>query len=133
MRKLTLTTLTALSAGALLGPPSAHAGPAASGPARCFYSRDWSGWTVTPDARSMYIRVGVRDVYRLDFATICSAAQGVGAHLVTRIRGSSLVCNPIDLDLKVADGNGFATACLVNRITPLSAEEAAALPKKLRP
>ena len=133
MRKIKLVALTALAAGSILGLSSAYAGPAGSGPARCFYSHDWSGWTVSPDAKSMYIRTGVRNIYRLDFANACRAAQGAGVHLVTRIRGSSLVCGPLDLDLKVADGHGFTTPCIVSQITPLSAEEAAALPKKLKP
>jgi len=81
----------------------------------------------------MYIRTGARSLYRLDFVNGCQAARGVGVHLVTRVRGSGWICDALDLDLKVADGHGFATPCIISKITPLSADEAAALPKSLRP
>jgi hypothetical protein len=131
--QLRAIALSASTVVALLAPFGASAQPAKPTAPKCFYSRDWNGWKASPDGKSIYIRVGVRDLYRLDFSHSCSAAQGVGVHLVTRVRGSSLICNPIDLDLKVSDGRGFATPCIVSGITPLSAEDAAALPKNLRP
>ncbi len=105
----------------------------AAAPNSCFRVSDWNGWTVTRDARSMYVRVGMRSLYRIDFVDSCRVAQDPGVHIVTRVRGSGLVCSAIDLDLKFAVHRGFATACLVDKITPLSAAEAAALPKTLRP
>jgi hypothetical protein len=117
----------------MVAPFEANAQPEQHAPSKCFYTRDWNGWKASPDAKSIYIRVGVRDLYRLDFSHACSAALGGGVHLVTRVRGSSLICSPVDLDLKVSDSQGFATPCIVSGITPLSAGDAAALPKNLRP
>ncbi len=133
MRKLKLAALVGLAAGSILGLSSGYAGAAESVPSQCFDTRDWNGWTVSPDGKSMYIRTRVRDVYRLDFSGTCREARDIGVHLVTRIHGSSRVCSPLDLDLKVSDGHGFATPCIVSNITPLSAKEAAALPKGLKP
>jgi len=133
MRKVKLAALIGLATASILGISSVSADAAGSRPVQCFNTRDWNGWTVSPDAKSMYIRTGVRSIYRLDFVNECRAAQGIGVHLVTRVRGSSSICSPLDLDLKVSDGHGFATPCIVSNITPLSAEEAAALPKRLKP
>jgi hypothetical protein len=133
MRKLRSAAILGLAAASLIGLSSAYADPAGSRPSRCFNARDWRGWTVTPDGKSMFIRTGVRNIYRLDFANGCRAARGIGVHLVTRIRGSSSICSPLDLDLKVSDGLGFASPCIVSGITALSTDEAAALPKALKP
>ena len=96
-------------------------------------SSDWNGWKASPDSKSIYIRVGVSKLFRIDLANACPALQGVGVHLVTRTHGSPWICRPLDLDLKVGQGHGFTTPCMVSDITPLSAAEAAALPKALRP
>jgi hypothetical protein len=133
MRKLRSAAIIGLAAASLIGLSSAWADPAGMRPGRCFNARAWNGWTVSPDGKSMYIRTGVSNIYRLDFANGCRAALGIGVHLVTRIRGSSFICSPLDLDLKVSDGLGFATPCLISSITPLSIDEAAALPKALKP
>jgi Family of unknown function (DUF6491) len=133
MGKTTRTAIIGLAAVALLGASGAGAAPANHAAPQCFNLRDWSGWKASADGKSIYIRTGVRNLYRLDFDYACHAAQGIGVHLVTKVRGGSFICNPLDLDLKVADGTGFATPCIVSKITPLSADEAAALPKALTP
>jgi hypothetical protein len=99
----------------------------------CFSSTEWSGWRASPDSKSIYIRVGVNRTFRIDLASACPELQEPDAHLVTKIHGSPWICDPLDLDLKVSVGHGFRTACFVSDITPLSADEAAALPKDLRP
>ena len=133
MRKFRLAAVAGLLAASVVGLSTANAAAPAPSPARCFSMRDWTGWTVSPDGQSMYIRTGVRNLFRLDFANACRAARSGGVHLVTRVRGSTSVCSPLDLDLKVSDGHGMATPCIISKITPLSADEAAALPKALRP
>ncbi len=130
MPKYRLAAIIGLVATSTFGLSSVAVGAA---PKSCFRTSDWNGWTVTRDAKSMYIRTGVRTLYRIDFVDSCRAAQDPGVHIVTRVRGSGLVCSAIDLDLKFATHHGFATACLVDKITPLSPAEAAALPKTLRP
>jgi hypothetical protein len=133
MRIFRMAAVVGLVAAPLVGLSTAHAGPAGQAPSRCFNTRDWSGWTMSGDAKSMYIRTGGRSVYRLDFASACHAAQDGGSHLITRLHGSSMVCSPLDLDLKVSVGRGMAVPCIVSKITPLSSEEASALPKGLKP
>jgi hypothetical protein len=127
-----LAPVAALALFATAAVPSAQADPAPHAAPQCFRLRDWSGWKASADGKSIYIRTGARNLYRLEFDYACHAANGLGVQWVTRVRGSSSICSPLDLDLKVADG-AFATPCIGSRITPLSADEAAALPKALMP
>jgi hypothetical protein len=107
-------------------PPSTKVAP------KCFYSHDWEGWRPTDDAKSIYIRVGIHDFYRIDFSDRCPTLQAPNAHLVTKPI-NDLICSPIELDLKVSDPPGMSVPCIVTGITPLSPAEMAALPKKLKP
>jgi hypothetical protein len=106
--------------------------PAASAPPQCFSAHDWAGWKSVDD-HTMYIRVRGRDIYRVEFAGGCPSLSWPDEHLVTVFRGGDEVCSPLDLDLKVADGNGIATACIVSKITPIPYAEAATIPRKLLP
>ena len=132
MRNLSLAILGLMATA----PSLVQAQPASSGPAsppNCFRADDWSGWKLTPDAKAMYIKVRRKDVYRVEFAGSCPALGSAFAHPVLRLRGSSWICHPLDFDMKVADGNGIPTHCMVSKLVPLSSDEAAALPNKLKP
>ncbi len=109
-------------------------------PSRCFSMRDFENWK-SPDARTIYIRVGVNRYYRLDLSAPCQALKMIGSHLITKSRGSDQVCSGLDWDLSVSDatgfqrggGGGFREACIVKTQTPLSAADVAAIPKKFKP
>ena len=133
MLKSLMVASVALAAGlAPVASGDVHSQPARA-PSACFLSRDWEGWKSTKDAKAMYIRVQSRKIYRLDFAYACDEANWPDAHLVTIMRGSDWICSPMDIDLKISDGHGFTSPCMVRKITPLTSEEAAALPKSERP
>jgi hypothetical protein len=100
---------------------------------RCFRTHDWQGWKAAPDARTIYLHALGRDYYRLDLVGQCSELNSPNAHLVNTVRGSDQVCSAIDLDLKVSTGMGFASPCLVKSVRPMTDDEVAALPKKLKP
>ena len=106
---------------------------AAAEPARqCFRVSQMKGHTVA-DSKTLYVAVGHRDVYRMDMAGACLSGALHGDPLVIETSGGSdMICRPIDLNLKVADPIG-ATPCLVSQISRLTPEQAAALPRKLRP
>lgn len=129
------TTLAGLAALSVLGLAVADADAQTTPkPAQeCFYSNDWDGWKATPNSKSIYIRVGVSKIYRLDLSAACPELNSPNPHLITKLHGGSSICSALDLDLRVSDGAGFSTPCIVANITPLSAAEAAALPKNLRP
>jgi hypothetical protein len=99
---------------------------------QCFRLSDWRGWKATADYTAIYIGVGNRRIYRVDFARACTAL-GHGRHLIHRARGSGSICSAIDLDLRVSMGGRMTTPCPARTLTQLTPEEAAALPKGLRP
>ena len=107
-------------------------GSAQAAPAKCFFSRQFESWKA-PDAKTIYIRVGVHDYYRLDLSTRCSMLQGPDSHLITKFVGSTTVCTAIDWDLQVANSSGMRQGCIVKAMTPLTPEEAAAIPAKFKP
>ncbi len=132
MLKAGLLTTVLLAVPAFLATP-ALADPAAPRPARaCFSLSDWDGWSA-PNKDTLYLKVRNRDVYRVDLSHGTNQLTSPGVHLVSIIRGSDQVCHPIDLDLRVSDGFGFAMPIMAKTITRLTPEEIAALPKKDRP
>lgn len=126
MRKIAL----ALLAAAVVIPAAASSQPAK--PAnQCFFDRDWRGWKAI-DNKSMYIRTGLHQIYRVDFSAGCPGLTSPNAHLVTSSHTGS-ICSAIDLDIKVSDLQGFSTPCIPSSLTPLTKEDMAAIPKKLVP
>lgn len=136
MRKQYLaTTLIGLAAAAsLVAPATVSAQPSTKPAPQCFHSSDWDGgWKATPDSKAIYIRVGINNIYRLDLTAPCPMLQSPMSHLITEQRGGASICSAVDLDLKVSDGHGFSTACIVKELTPLSPAEASAIPRSERP
>ena len=125
-----LLCLSALSAALAVAGPS----QAARAPGQCFRISDTGGWRVTPDARTMYMKVGINQVYEVRLRASCPALKRIGIHLVHKVQ-TDTVCTPMDFDLRVAD-NGVPMApisCLVADYRLMSPAEVAALPPKLRP
>jgi hypothetical protein len=61
-----------------------------------------------------------RDVYQVDLSHGTSQLTSPGVHLVSIVRGVDTVCSPLDLDLRVSDGFGFAMPIMAKSITKLS-------------
>ncbi len=101
-------------------------------PRQCFYLSDWRGWTA-PDKNTLYLKVRNREVYRVDLAWGSNQLTWPGNHLVSVVRGTDSVCSPMDLDLRVSDGMGFAMPIRAKTITKLTPEQVKALPKKHQP
>jgi hypothetical protein len=113
---------------ALAGAARADA-PAAKPRSPCFFSRDWSNWRA-PDKDTIYLRVNVRDIYKIDLSAGGSQLlTWPDSHLINEMRGTDSVCSPIDLDLKVAS-DGIVIPLFVKAITRLTPEQVAAIPKK---
>ena len=105
----------------------AGAAPASS----CFRMRDAQSHTVV-DAKTLYLSVRGKEVYKMSMKGSCLGRANNTDPLITETFGGGAICRPIDLDLSV-DMNGFASHCIIDKIDKLSPEEAAAIPKKLRP
>ncbi|GIL39621.1 DUF6491 family protein [Roseiterribacter gracilis] len=99
----------------------------------CFSVSDFKSWR-SPDAKTMYIRANVRNFYRLDLVGACSTLNWPGTYLITTFRGPTSICSHLDWDIKVAEsGSNIAVPCMVEKMTPLTPAEAAAIPDKFKP
>jgi Family of unknown function (DUF6491) len=112
-----------------LAPATAELAPAG----QCFSTTEMGNWRAGDD-RTLYIRVRLNQVYRIELRDRCPFLTAPGARLISTFRGSNLICSPLDWDLKVSSGiGGSIEPCLVKAMTRLSPEEIAALPKKAVP
>jgi hypothetical protein len=126
-------------AAALMGLISA-ASAAPSAPAAkpathdCFLSSAWQGWRA-PDDKTLYLRVNINEVYRVDLSAGSSLLKSGDSHLINVEHGSSLICSPIDLQLSVAENGmgSFREPLIAKAITKLTPEQVAAIPKKYLP
>jgi hypothetical protein len=98
---------------------------------QCFRENEIRGW-VAPDPSTLYLRVQTNRIVRIALARQCSALRNPSAHLITKSFGDGLICAPVDMNLSVSD-MGIAEPCFVQTITPLTADQAALLPKGARP
>ena len=113
----------------------------------CFYITQWQGWKA-PDAKTIYLGVNLHDVYRVDLSAGSPELLWPDVHLLSYVRGSNSICSAIDLQLYVsennvtgfrpngvgfADGDGFREPLIARKLTKLTPEEIAAIPKKYRP
>lgn len=98
----------------------------------CFYITQWQGWKA-PNPNTIYLGVNLHDVYRVDLSAGSPQLLWPDAHLISDVRGSNSICSAIDLQLAVADTNGFRQPLIARKLTKLTPEEVAAIPKKYRP
>jgi hypothetical protein len=120
-------------AGTLLAliPAGAGAEPAAQSANQCFLSSSVDGFNA-PDDHTVYIRAGVKDVYRLDLMSDCIGLKFRNDIGLERSPGSSWICSPLDAQIVYRDV-GMPERCPVTAIHKLSADEITALPKGDRP
>lgn len=114
-------------------PPMAAAAPTDG----CFRTGDIDRHKVADD-RTLYIRVGNRDIFRLNMVAACLSGIGPSDPLIIReAAGAPYACRPLDLDVSVARGGltsgGGTTPCLVQSMSRLTPDEVAALPDRYRP
>ncbi len=101
-------------------------------PRNCFFISQWRGWKA-PSDDVLYLGVNLHDVYKVQLSTKTSELQWPDAHLISRTRGSDTVCDALDLELSVADLNGFREPLIATSITKLTPDEVKAIPPKFRP
>lgn len=99
----------------------------------CFLATDWEGWK-SPNPDVIYVRVGVSRIFEFDLSAGSNQLQEPDMHLVSQIRGSSWICDPLDLQLQLRDSHGaFEEPLFVKSIKKLTPDEIAAIPKKYLP
>jgi hypothetical protein len=121
----------ALTAGALAlaaGSAAATPGPSAQ---KCFFITAWQGWK-SPSPNVLYLRVN-RDIYRVGLSVGSDYLRAPGMRLISKLSGSTSICNPLDLSLVLTDGRSFRQGLIAETIAKLTPDEAAAIPPKDRP
>jgi hypothetical protein len=119
----------------VLAAAAALAAPALSAQAAdaCFRTRDVQNHRKV-DSNTIYVRVLNKDIYKITSTSPCFAGTTNTDALVIKVIGASeMICKPVDLDLAVHSGPVGTSHCIVSSITKLTPQEAAAIPKKLRP
>lgn len=117
---------------AVAAPASAQPAPKAETPrAPCFRLSDLGGHRIAaPD--TLYYSVRRKEVYKFTFSGSCLAGVTNSDPLILEPLGaSSQICKPLDLNLGV--GGPVSRRCIIKSIERLTPEQAAALPKKLKP
>jgi hypothetical protein len=126
-----LTAIPAVSLAAVVLAAATSAMAAAKAEQACFARRMVNGFSA-PNDRTVYLRVGVSDIYRLDLMTDCidlTFRQELG--LEDR-PASAFICSPLDATV-VYRATGIPQRCPVTAIHKLTPEEIKALPKRDRP
>jgi hypothetical protein len=128
MKFVLAAAVVAVTAGLALDAAAQQPTPGRS----CFYTRDMRNHTIGDD-HTLYVKVGLHDVYRIGMTNACLAGAMSTDPIVMRSPpGSTTICRPIDLDIAIHRG-GFNSACIVGSVMKLTPQEAAALPRKVRP
>jgi hypothetical protein len=126
------TLFLALAAATLVAGAAAQADEKPAHP--CFSITDWHGWRASSTEQDvLYIKVRLHDVWRVQLTDKEPFLTAPDVHLVSKTVGPDMVCNPLDLDLKLAEFHGVETPLIVKSLKKLTPEEIAALPKEDQP
>ena len=138
--------LAACAAGVAAQPSPAQPSPAQPSPARqspapgrhgpprsqCFFHNDVQNFAAA-DEQSVYIRVGARDVYRLEVFAPCPDIDWSLRVGLRNFGGSSWLCVGDQVDVFVPIRGFGPNRCPARIGRKLTPEEVAALPKRARP
>jgi hypothetical protein len=122
------TSIAALAVVGLAATAQADAGGKPSRP--CFLSNAWQGWSAPGDGDVLLLRVNLHDIYRVELTPGSHVRRFPDYFLISRIRGSSWICSPLDLDLSLSDQHGFKQPLIARSLRKLTPEEVAAIPRK---
>jgi hypothetical protein len=131
---LKTSSLAAATAVILLGAAAPALAATKDNPSTpCFFVTQWRGWK-SPNPDTLYLGVNNHDIYEVKLSGGGSSQLSwPDMHLVSIDRGGGSICDALDLDLKIADTNGFSEPLIAKSLRKLSPAEAAAVPPKYRP
>ena len=123
--------LAAMALAACTSDPRPPPGASAAAHRKCFFASQVNNFQAV-DENTVYIKVGVRDVYEMKMFAPCRDVDWAHQIALTSHGGSS-ICTGLDADV-IAPGFGEPPhRCQVRDIRLLSPQEVAALPPKARP
>ncbi len=100
---------------------------------RCFSVSQMNGWR-SPDGKTIYLRIGANDYYRLELARACTTLKSINPQLVLQNRQGGSICSVLDLDVRANhEPGGIPEPCFPRTMRELSPAEAAALPQDAKP
>ncbi|HEY1880246.1 MAG TPA: DUF6491 family protein [Caulobacteraceae bacterium] len=97
----------------------------------CFLQRNINGFSA-PNDRTVYVRVGVKDIWRLGTMNTCTGLTFRNAFALEGSPTSAWICKPLDATIRFNE-TGMRMICPVSSIHKLTPAEVAALPKRDRP
>lgn len=100
-------------------------GPDAAAPRQCFFTSQVNGFQAD-DERTVFVNVGVSDVYRLELAGPCPDVDWSQSIGIAPRGGGSSVCAGFDAELVVPQASGGTRRCQIRSVAKLSEAEAAA-------
>lgn len=103
---------------------------AAKAPRQCFWTRQITNFA-SDDPNVVHVRVGVKDVYRLEMFGPCLDVDWNNEIAVVS-RGGSNICSGLDAEI-ISPSQIGPHRCPVREVRKLTAAEIAALPKRARP
>ncbi|WP_397417952.1 DUF6491 family protein [Phenylobacterium sp.] len=103
---------------------------AAKAPRQCFWTRQITNFA-SDDPNVVHVRVGVKDVYRLEMFGPCLDVDWNNQIAVVS-RGGSNICSGLDAEI-ISPSQIGPHRCPVREVRKLTAAEIAALPKRARP
>ena len=122
----------ALAACAPTPPADPAAAAAARSPRQCFYAQNVTSYREA-GAEAVHLRVGVKQVWRMEFAGSCPDVRWSVGRIGLQQRGSGgSICGGFDVDVVTEDGVR-PRRCPVRTVRRLSDAEVAALPADQRP
>jgi len=139
MNRQTLGIAVALALGIAALASSIDAAPKTDPARRSCFSLHLLEGTRADGDKTIYARVGLNDIYRLDLAFRCTSLANQNGLVLTPAGGRDNICGPLDLDVRARGpgnegiGGGGSEPCVIKSITKLTPTEAAALPRKVRP
>jgi hypothetical protein len=101
----------------------------------CFWAYDVNNFAAHDD-KTLYLRVGVHDVYAASMFGNCFNLSWIYSHITLRSHDTALICegSALDVDVIAPPETGFGRQrCPITSIRKLTPAEVAALPKDARP
>ncbi len=130
-KAIALAGLIALGASTVSADPPAPAKKAS--PAHACFPRSMISGFNAPDEHTLYLRVSVRDIYRIETMGPCPDMDWSMRLGIEDRGGGGWICTGDLADVIVADSGLGHLRCPVRIGPKLTPEEVAALPKKSRP
>jgi hypothetical protein len=110
--------------------PASGANAAANRNGDCFLSNQWQGWSAPGDGDVLLLRVFLHDIWKVELTPGTRVHRFPDYFLVNEVRGSPWICSPLDLDLTLADRNGYRQPLIARSLRRLTPEEVAVIPRK---